>query len=284
MLPPLHYQGLDSAQPFGYQPPPPARVPALSAPAVPPPGLVGTVRPADQMEGDGEDVPPTKRQRVAKLPGGQYYPEQDWINMHPVRIYLFSMLGRMRTDGRAWAALDLTPSPVADGHQQARVEDGWYNCDDPRTATQFVGINAARPHHRDDGQRAVRWAAHSFVQWKNAHESQYHRELQSRGGRSACPERAGPEEEVACRRAVPRVRVCACKYCLRLVLFRYEIMHIILSPLLAYVSIVVQVLNAHSAHPSSGVYILNCFAISHSFLGRSDAPLCGSTNYQHFAT
>ena len=206
MLPPLHYQGLDSAQPFGYQPPPPARAPALSAPAAPPPGLVGTVRPADQMEGDTDDVPPTKRQRVAKLPGGQYYPEQDWINMHSVRLYLLSMLGRMRTEGRA--APDLSPGTVADGHQQARVENGWYSCDDPGTASEFTCIDAARPHHCGDGQRAVRWEAHPFVQWQNAHESQYHRELQSRGRRPACPERAGPEEKVARRNHPTGVRMC----------------------------------------------------------------------------
>ncbi|KAI9508491.1 Pre-mRNA splicing factor PRP21 like protein-domain-containing protein [Russula earlei] len=89
MLPPLHYQGLDSAQPFGYQPPPtPVRVSSFNTPPVPPPSAAGTVRPADQMEGDGDDVPPTKRQRVAKLPGGQYYPEQDWIHMHSHPISL----------------------------------------------------------------------------------------------------------------------------------------------------------------------------------------------------
>ncbi|KAH9001730.1 Pre-mRNA splicing factor PRP21 like protein-domain-containing protein [Lactarius akahatsu] len=91
MLPPLHYQGLDSAQPFGYQPPP-GRVPPPFTPpaagAAPPANATGTVRPADQMEGDADDVPPAKRQRVAKLPGGQYYPEQDWINMHPHPISL----------------------------------------------------------------------------------------------------------------------------------------------------------------------------------------------------
>jgi splicing factor 3A subunit 1 len=89
MLPPLHYQGLDSAQPFGYQPPP-GRVPPQFTPtpaaAPPPANATGTVRAADQMEGDAEEVPPAKRQRVAKLPGGQYYPEQDWINMHPVSL------------------------------------------------------------------------------------------------------------------------------------------------------------------------------------------------------
>ena len=87
MLPPLHYQGLDSAQPFGYQPPPPARPLPFNVPAaVQPTSSAGTVRPADQMEDNADDIPPTKRQRVAKLPGGQYYPEQDWINMHPVRL------------------------------------------------------------------------------------------------------------------------------------------------------------------------------------------------------
>jgi splicing factor 3A subunit 1 len=45
------------------------------------------------MEGDAEDVPPSKRQRVAKLPGGQFYPEQDWINMHPVRLLFIHFWG-----------------------------------------------------------------------------------------------------------------------------------------------------------------------------------------------
>jgi hypothetical protein len=95
MLPPLHYQGLDAAQPFGYQPPPPGgRVPAYSPPgtglgAGGTPPIAGVVRGAEEMEGGAEDIPPAKRQRVAKLPGGQLYPEQDWINMHPVRCLFF---------------------------------------------------------------------------------------------------------------------------------------------------------------------------------------------------
>jgi len=41
------------------------------------------------MEGDGVDeIPPAKRQRVARLPGGQLYPELDWIAMHPHPISL----------------------------------------------------------------------------------------------------------------------------------------------------------------------------------------------------
>ena len=38
------------------------------------------------MDGEtqGSDLPPAKRQKVAKLPSGQYYPEADWINLHPV--------------------------------------------------------------------------------------------------------------------------------------------------------------------------------------------------------
>ncbi|KAH8107210.1 Pre-mRNA splicing factor PRP21 like protein-domain-containing protein [Cristinia sonorae] len=95
MLPPLHYQGLDAAQPFGYQPPVapmmhPSRIPGMIGQSLPP--QAGMVRSADEMEGGsggGEDgMPPAKRQKVAKLPPGQYYPEQDWINMHPHPISL----------------------------------------------------------------------------------------------------------------------------------------------------------------------------------------------------
>ncbi|KAI0708966.1 Pre-mRNA splicing factor PRP21 like protein-domain-containing protein [Earliella scabrosa] len=97
MLPPLHYQGMDAAQPFGYQPPPaaapmmhPARAAAMGAPMpVGTPPQVGMVRSADEMmDGGADDIPPAKRQRVAKLPGGALYPEQDWINMHPHPISL----------------------------------------------------------------------------------------------------------------------------------------------------------------------------------------------------
>jgi len=47
------------------------------------------VRTADQMEGEvlGE-LPPAKRQKVAKLPGGSLYSEEDWIAMHPYPISL----------------------------------------------------------------------------------------------------------------------------------------------------------------------------------------------------
>jgi len=82
MLPPLHYQGPNAAQPFGYQPPMQGGPPGMGG--MPP--QTGMVRTADQMDGTTSELPPAKRQRVAKLPGGQYYPEADWINMHPVRI------------------------------------------------------------------------------------------------------------------------------------------------------------------------------------------------------
>lgn len=89
MLPPLHYQGMDAAQPFGYQPPTagmhPSRVAALAAAnGALQSAQTGMVRSADEMEGSSEtEIPPAKRQRVAKLPGGQLYPEADWIAMHP---------------------------------------------------------------------------------------------------------------------------------------------------------------------------------------------------------
>jgi len=47
----------------------------------------GMVRTAEQMEGEGSgELPPAKRQKVAKLLGGALYPEEDWIAMHPVSI------------------------------------------------------------------------------------------------------------------------------------------------------------------------------------------------------
>lgn len=62
----------------------PSRMPPMGGPMGMPP-QTGMIRTADQMEGASDDVPPAKRQKVAKLPGGALYPEQDWINMHPVR-------------------------------------------------------------------------------------------------------------------------------------------------------------------------------------------------------
>ncbi|EIW85252.1 hypothetical protein CONPUDRAFT_117951 [Coniophora puteana RWD-64-598 SS2] len=92
MLPPLHYQGLDAAQPFGYQPPPaglaqrPPGPPAAASPA-----QTGTVRSAEEMD-DGQEQPAPKRQKIAKLPGGAVYPEADWIAMHPYTISLHVQL------------------------------------------------------------------------------------------------------------------------------------------------------------------------------------------------
>jgi splicing factor 3A subunit 1 len=95
LLPPLHYQGMDAVEPFGYQPPPvgvspalgmhPARMAALAAAGSMIMPQAGMVRSADEMQGTGpDDLPPAKRQKIAKLPGGQLYPEADWISMHPV--------------------------------------------------------------------------------------------------------------------------------------------------------------------------------------------------------
>ena len=89
MLPPLHYQGMGASQPFGYQPPPaltPGLPPTRSAALAAANSVLqaGMVRTADQMEGEGGELPPAKRQKVAKLPGGALYPEEDWIAMHPV--------------------------------------------------------------------------------------------------------------------------------------------------------------------------------------------------------
>lgn len=88
MLPPLHYPPVPmmGGPPVPGAPPGmhPSRLAALAG--GPPPQLAGQVRSADEMMGG--DLPPAKRQRVAKLPEGQYYPEADWVNMHPHPISL----------------------------------------------------------------------------------------------------------------------------------------------------------------------------------------------------
>lgn len=95
MLPPLRYQGADGGAAFGgYQAPGtapamhPTRMAALAAAnsAI----QAGMVRSADDMEeGEGgEAPPPAKRQKVAKLPGGALYAEEDWIALHPHTISL----------------------------------------------------------------------------------------------------------------------------------------------------------------------------------------------------
>ncbi|KIY51090.1 hypothetical protein FISHEDRAFT_64604 [Fistulina hepatica ATCC 64428] len=90
MLPPIHFQ--DPSQQFGggFQGPPgihPSRLANMTA---------GAVRSADEMMVDGngtpDDMPPAKRQRVAKLPGGQLYPEEQWLAMHPHPISLLVQL------------------------------------------------------------------------------------------------------------------------------------------------------------------------------------------------
>jgi len=115
MLPPLHYSGMDPSQPFTYQPPGapgqppgmggmgmhPSRLAALAGgpmgtPTPPPPPQAGMVRSADQMMMDGngtpgeDGVPPAKRQRVQRLPAGQYYPEESWIEWHkePISVQI----------------------------------------------------------------------------------------------------------------------------------------------------------------------------------------------------
>ncbi|KAI9457750.1 hypothetical protein BJY52DRAFT_1223673 [Lactarius psammicola] len=81
-------------------------LPAFAPPAsaTPPANSTGTVRAADQMEGDAEDVPPAKCQCVAKLPCGQYYPE---INMHPVQLPSNASTPEWKMDGTIVTITDL---------------------------------------------------------------------------------------------------------------------------------------------------------------------------------
>jgi splicing factor 3A subunit 1 len=62
----------------------PSRAAALAAANGALQSQAGTIRSAEEMEGSIDDIPPAKRQRVAKLPGGQLYAESDWIARHPV--------------------------------------------------------------------------------------------------------------------------------------------------------------------------------------------------------
>lgn len=83
VLPPLHYQGLTAAQPFGYAPPPPGLHPSrLAALGGPPPSIAGTVRSADEMMADGQ-FGAVQRPRVHR-PDGTLWPEETWIAYHPV--------------------------------------------------------------------------------------------------------------------------------------------------------------------------------------------------------
>jgi splicing factor 3A subunit 1 len=66
----------------------PSRIAALAASGpIGTPSHAGMVRSADEMEA-GDGMPPAKRVKVAKLPGGQYYSEENWISMHQHPISL----------------------------------------------------------------------------------------------------------------------------------------------------------------------------------------------------
>lgn len=123
MLPPLHYQGMDSAQPFGYQPPAPGMHPSRMAALAAANGVLqaqtGQTRSADEMEGGVDEMPPAKRQRVAKLPGGQLYPEADWIAMHPVSLVSLFLLG---TSTNIILASDIAQGAIARRPFEAGVE------------------------------------------------------------------------------------------------------------------------------------------------------------------
>lgn len=152
MLPPLHYQGMDSAQPFGYQPPGasgmhPTRMAALAAANnVIQSVQAGMVRSADEMDGGGgpDDIPPAKRQRVAKLPGGALYPEEDWIAMHPVsRVeHDWISFGRLT----AFTASYITTSSNAQRPFEARVEATRPDCHDSRFTSQPSCFHASRSY------------------------------------------------------------------------------------------------------------------------------------------
>ncbi len=93
-------------------------------------------------------------------------------------------------------APDFAAGSAAVEREHARVEDGRHDCDDRGSPAESVRVDAAGPNHRSDGQLAAGGETDLVVQWQDANEPQHNRELQSRGGRPARLERAGPEEKV----------------------------------------------------------------------------------------
>lgn len=86
VLPPLHYQGLSSSQPFGYAPPlPGSRASGSGAGSKAAGQVAGTVRTAEEMlDGDLAGGPAAKRAKVGRMPDGSLYPEERWMEYYPV--------------------------------------------------------------------------------------------------------------------------------------------------------------------------------------------------------
>ncbi|KAG8831478.1 SF3a splicing factor complex subunit [Serendipita sp. 399] len=103
VLPPLHYQGLGSAQPFGYTPAPPGMHPSRASALAKPAGAVaGTVRTAEEMlEGEPDGGTAMKRPRVGRLPGGELYPEDTWLTYYPEPVTIYVQLP-MYADKPEW--------------------------------------------------------------------------------------------------------------------------------------------------------------------------------------
>jgi splicing factor 3A subunit 1 len=100
VLPPLHYQGLASSQPFGYTPPPPGMHPSRAAAlaGTKPGGVAGTIRSADEMlEGDVVAGPAKTRPKVGRIADGSLYPEESWRTYYPVRPNSLSTVKRHLT-------------------------------------------------------------------------------------------------------------------------------------------------------------------------------------------
>lgn len=204
MLPPLHYQGLDSPQPFGLQPPPqvppagmaaspplgmhPSRMAALAVGTPPIPGgggaggggpQVGMVRSAEQMEGiesAGDNVPPAKKQRVARVPGSQLYPEQNWIDLHPVRLF-FSKKKKLKKDTKTKTSRPVAPnlsaSPAPHRRLQACMEARREHRDSPRDPGHVLRLDAPRPRRAHDREQRPALADHPVVQREDADECEH---------------------------------------------------------------------------------------------------------------
>jgi hypothetical protein len=139
---------MDAAQPFGYQPPAPGmhptRMAALAAANGALQAQTGMVRSADEMEGGVDEMPPAKRQRVAKLPGGQLYPEEDWIAMHPVSpAFSVPISSKIADYMYGPSASDITQGAAAGRSVEARMEARWYSGHDTGLTPQSFRVDVA---------------------------------------------------------------------------------------------------------------------------------------------
>lgn len=114
--------------------------PGEDLPALPSGSMTaGIGRPAEEDLGE---EPVAKKQRVMKRGDGSYYPEQDWLNSHPVSPPLPSHCDW----ADAGTESDLTHCPIAVGRRQVRVGLRWDSDRSREHPFDADGRHSARPY------------------------------------------------------------------------------------------------------------------------------------------